>query len=140
MKTINKILLLSFLFWIPLSCGKNDPSADDIFVGKLSVKTWTISVASLDNQDVTAVFPNLKLNFTPAKTYTTTGAVPPVWKETGSFTISGTSPNYHLIRDEGIDVTVVESDTKLVLEFQYDKKLAGGKVNSVSGKYHFEFN
>ena len=139
MKLINKAFLL-FLIWIPLSCGKTEPSAEEVFAGKLSAKTWTMSVASLDNQDVTAVFPNLKLNFTTAKTYTATGSVPPVWKETGSFTFSGTSPNFHLVRDEGIDVTVVELDTKLVLEFQYDKKLAGGKVNGISGKYHFEFN
>jgi hypothetical protein len=144
---INKIFVLLFVFSILLmvlileSCeSKNGPSDADVFIGSLHSKTWKITVASLDNQDVTTLFPNLTLAIESNKTYTTTNPVPPIWNASGSFTLSGTSPNYHLIRDEGINITVVELDTKLILEFQYDKALAGGRTSSVSGKYHFEFN
>ncbi len=134
------IFLLLFVLILFQSCSKNGPSDADVFMGKLAAKTWKVSAVMLDDQDVTTLFASESLTIATNKTYTSTNAVPPIWKASGSFTLSGTSPNYHLLRDEGIDVTVVELDTRLVVEFQYDKSLAGGRSNSISGKYHFEFN
>jgi hypothetical protein len=146
MKMTTKTFVLFFiaaLFTLMLimgACSKSDPSQEDVFLKKLNAKTWKVSAVSLDGKDVTSLFPGFQLTITTSKTYSSTNAVIPIWKANGSFSLTGTAPNFHLLRDDGIDVTVVQADTKLVLEFQYDKALAGGRIGAVSGGYHFEFN
>src|SRR5258705_1361461 len=110
----SKIFVILFVCFILLmvlileSCGSKGPSDAEVFIGSLHAKTWKISVVSLDNQDVTTLFPNLTLTIESNRTYITTNPLPPIWNAKGSFTLSDASPNYHLIRDEGIVVTVVE--------------------------------
>lgn len=137
------ILFIASLFLLILivgACSKSEPSQEDVFLKKLDAKIWKTSSVSLDGKDVTSLFPNFQLTISANKTYTSTNAVIPIWKTSGTYSLTGTAPNFHLLRDDGVEVTVVEADTKLVLEFQYDKKLAGGRVGAVSGGYHFEFN
>ena len=115
------------------------PFPKKAIVGKLDTRTWTISTVTLDNQDVTALFAGLTLTFSDNK-YTTTNSQPPVWNEKGVFALAGFAPNFHLTREEGFDVKILETPVKLLMDFRYDRIMNGARTNSESGNYHFEFN
>jgi hypothetical protein len=46
-----------------------------------------------------------------------------------------------LKRDDGVVMTLTQpTDKKLLLKFQYDPAALGGRMNSVTGEFTFEFN
>jgi hypothetical protein len=134
----NKAVLFLVIF-LACSCKKDQPpTALDIFKKQLIV-AWKINSASLDGKDVTSYYPNLTITF-DATSFSTANGVMPLWKPTMNFSIEGTSAPFHIVREDGIDMTVVSVDgSKLILEFQYDAAKLGGRTQSVSGNYHFEF-
>lgn len=138
---ICKTLLLFLALALVASCGKKDEpaSALDIFKKQLAAG-WKISFASLDGKDVTSYYPNLTIAFAPTS-FTTTNGVPPLWKPTMNMSIIGSEAPFHLLREDGLDMTVTSIDaTKLVLELQYDAAKLGARIASVSGNYHIEFS
>ena len=120
-------------------CSTKDGETElDVFKKQIAIG-WKIKVADLDGVDKTSYYPNLSLTFTTT-TLTSTNGVIPLWKPSVNFTIEGTKSPFHIVREDGIDMTVVSVDnSKLIMEFQYDAKKAGGRMQSVSGNYHFEF-
>jgi hypothetical protein len=123
-----------------VSCSKKEEPTSplDTFKKQLAV-AWKINFASLDGSDVTSYYPNLTISFAPTS-FTTTNGVSPLWKPTMNMSIIGASAPFHLLREDGLDMTVISIDaSKLVLEFQYDAIKLGGRIGSVSGNYHIEF-
>ena len=141
MNTYKSILAFLLAITVLVSCSKKDgpASALDVFKKQLAV-SWKINSAQLDGTDVTAYYPNLTITFTSTLLATTNGVLP-LWKPTVNITIEGTETPFHVLRDDGIDMTVVSIDaTKLVIEFQYDAVRLGGRAESVGGNYHIEFS
>ena len=141
MNTCKSIVIVALMLVMMVSCSKkNEPaSALDVFKKQLAVD-WKINFASLDGKDVTSYYPNLAMAFA-ITSFTTTNGVLPLWKPSMNMSIIGSEAPFHLLREDGIDMTVVSIDaTKLVLEFQYDAVKLGGRIRSVSGNYHIELS
>jgi hypothetical protein len=142
MKAITRIVgaavVLSMIF--TASCKDDPPSAEEVFMSKLSRK-WKLSSigVKLDDQVVNGVFNDFTVTFAKGRTYSTTDGQTPIWKPSGKFTLKAVknSPNFTIIRDDAMEVTVTElTEAKLVLQFNYISP--GGRVNSVSGGYVFD--
>lgn len=145
MKKIHHLLLSVIMVTglIQLSSCKKDAviteTEEDIFMNKIT-GNWNVGTVMLDGMDVSKSFPGLKIAISDAKQITVTNAVPPIWKNTGMFTLEAAGGDFRLIRDDGVAMTAVQNGTdKLTLEFLYDATAMGGRVESVTGKFVFQF-
>jgi hypothetical protein len=120
------------------SACKDDPSAEEIFLGKIS-GTWAPGVISVDGVVLQGAFSGFTLSFTKDKHYTTTNGNAPIWPASGTFTLTAASapPGFNILRADGVAVQVLEfTDHKLVLTLHYVSP--GGRKSSVTGDYKFE--
>lgn len=147
MKNISNYIVIGLLVLglIALeSCGKDEPiveeTQEEVFLSKIS-GDWKSSTVTLDGKDVSKSFPGLGIVITEAKQITVTNAVPPIWKGTGTFTLQPVGSSFQLKRDDGVIMTLTQPTAqKLLLKFQYDAAALGGRVNSVTGEFTFEFS
>ena len=122
------------------SCKKNPPptqSEEDIQIEKLS-GTWVVPATAnsvlIDGNDVSTDWSSFILTL-GNKTYQNTGAdSPEVWPASGTWAF-GTSVST-LVRDDGVEITVVVSDTSLKMDFDYTA--SGGRLDGIEG--HWVFN
>ena len=137
-KNTSALVALSILILLT-ACDKKEAETElDVFKKQIAIG-WKIKSATLDGVDVISYYPNLNLVFT-SSTLSSTNGVLPLWKPSVNFTIEGSTSPYHIVTEDGFDFIVVSvDDSSLVLEFQYDAVKAGGRVQSISGNYHFEF-
>lgn len=154
MKVATRLLtLLAFvgfgLFFA--SCGK-DPSDDRTTEEKQLDQlksTWAL-VSANDGTDRTGDFTNLVLTidgtFSQGGTYlysfTGTRPSPSPWPAQGTWQF-GTDPLTQIVRDPGspseIDATYTVSDTELEIRFLIPDNWVGGRTQSVSGNWTFNF-
>ena len=128
-----------------ISCGDDDDAsvADDPVeqteeekqLESLSASAWTMSSITLDGADVTTNFSGLVLTIKSDKTYSTNGSYDPVWPSSGSFTF-GSDLNT-LTRDDGVSMTLAQSETSLTVTFTYAD--SGGRIDALPGDYVFNF-
>ncbi|MEJ0055564.1 MAG: hypothetical protein WDN75_07855 [Bacteroidota bacterium] len=94
-----------------------------------------MSAVSLDGVNQVASFARMTITFASGN-FTVLNAVAPVWTPSGTYVTKG----QEITRNDGTTMQVLElSSTRLVLQFQYNAKTSGGRVNQVSGVYKFEF-
>lgn len=126
------IFFVLIIFQVLVAChGDDEDTTDDPLV-----RDWLVEKVSLDNVDVTDYYSRLKLVITSAGSYRVANPVPPVWQPDGTYTFS----NNQFQREDGVVMDVTElSETKLVLQFQYDAVALDGRTDHVSGMYTFEF-
>ena len=148
--------LLTLLAFIGLavfyaSCDKepkDNRTAEEKQLDKLK-STWAI-VSANDGTDRTTDFPGLVLtlsgSFAQGGTYnysfTGTRPTPSPWPLSGTWKF-GTDPLTQIIRDPGspieIDATYEVSDTDLKITFLIPDNWTGGRTQSVSGTWTFQF-
>lgn len=162
MKIVSKILSLLLLVGcatVYMSCGGDDPagkSETEQQFDKLKAFTWTMSSATLDNDDRTSDFPNLTLTvsgtFVPETgvyLYTLGGTTPDrsPWPRSGNWEF-GTNPLTQIVRDptSPADETPMEyvvTETTLELKFTIpttsDGWDGGSRGKAVSGQWIFTF-
>lgn len=117
----------------------NEPTAQDEYLARLS-SSWVIDEVTTGNKDVTGAFEDMELAVTGKKKFTVKNPVAPIWPASGSFSLREvpSSSEYSILRDDGIEATVLElTATTLILELQYTAPV--GRTESVSGVYEFHF-
>lgn len=126
------ICLAVFLCLLFSACHDSDPApaaADPL------LRSWKVSRVTLDDTDVTAYYADLRVTFAAAA-YRVDHAMPPVWPETGTYTVSGNQ----LKRNDDLTMDIVTlTDTGLTLRFQYQGVPLRGRLSEVAGKYSFAF-
>lgn len=135
----NKIFLLFALCIAVIVSCKEEPSAEEVFLDKIS-KTWNAKSTSVDGVFVNGAFEKFSLTFAKNKTFTSINGNAPIWPVTGNFTLKPVSSSigFSIIKSNGVEVIVSElSDKKLILKFQY--VVGSGRISSVGGNYIFEF-
>ena len=133
-KVVVPVLLLAFI----CSCKDDEPTAEEIFIGKISY-SWTASSILADDVPVNGAFAGFELTINKNKTYATANGNAPIWPASGTFTAKAvsTSTGFNLLRDDGTEIEIEAlTDTRLVLKFHYDA--SGGRRKSVTGNYTFE--
>lgn len=133
-----KALLGMLLVIFMISCKEDEPTAEEIFLGKISHR-WTGSSILADDVPVNGAFADFELTLNKNKTYATLNGNSPIWPASGTFTAKAvsTTTGFNLLRDDGTEIEVSElTDSKLVLKFHYDA--SGGRRKSVTGNYTFE--
>jgi hypothetical protein len=134
------VLMLGSMLFMQACGGDDEPSAEKVFLEQIA-GSWQISKADFDGKDVTNSFPGMVVTINEDKSFTVTNAVPPMWKSSNTFTLTGAGTSFQINRDDGLIITVNQvTDAKLILKFQYDATAMGGRTNSVSGQFTFEFN
>lgn len=89
----------------------------------------------LDDADATPYYKDMIVTFT-ATAYRVESAMPPVWPQAGTYTVSGKQ----LKRDDDVTMELTAlSDRGLTLRFQYQGVRSRGRLNEVSGQYTFDF-
>jgi hypothetical protein len=142
MKTIPyiSILMLGSILFIQACGGEDEPSAEAVFLQQLA-GTWQIARADLDGKDVTNSFPGMLVTINEDKSFTVANAVPPMWKASNTFTLTGTATSFQINRGDGLTISVNQvTASRLILEFQYDADAMGGRTGSVTGQFTFEFD
>ncbi len=142
MNTLHKILFLMLLGIIAFSCSEegSDPVPEDKEALQLQklVKTWKPVAVMKDDVDVTSRFAGFTLTITGQKTYTTTpdrgGFDVEPFKANGTWDFKGDNLNI-LTRDDGVDMNVSITETRLNLQFQIANP--NGRVLGI-GEYNFE--
>jgi hypothetical protein len=137
MPVVSCMLLISLIV-VSQGCKTEEPTADEVFLNKISGE-WTASKISVDDVVLEGAFDGFKLSLTTEKNYTTTNGNAPIWPASGSFTLKQVNSivGFNMLRDDGVEISIKEfSDKKLVLMFHYVS--AGGRSSSVTGDYIFE--
>jgi hypothetical protein len=133
------VLVLSF----PACDGTEEPSltpseeTQALLTGTGSTpKSWKMQTVKVDGTDQSSLFTGMTIAFGKG-TFTVTGGGP-VWPSSGTFTINDAGTT--IKRSDGVDVTVVVTETKLTLTMAWTKKTFGpGRTASVAGQHVFEF-
>lgn len=137
---LTSVACLSGMLFIGMSCSKDSPSAEDVFLEKIE-GTWVVSSGvEIDGEDVTEVFDDFSVTFTRDFEYSTTDGNEPIWDNSGRFELEASSNDagFHILRDDDVQVRVHElSEDKLVLKFNFISD-GSGRFNSVSGEYTFD--
>jgi hypothetical protein len=121
-----------------ISCKHHGPSAQEIFLSKISKKWVPAAGVKLNDVFVNGVFDKFTITFEKGMTYSTTDGQAPVWKPSGKFTLKEVKNaiGFSILRDDTVEITVSElTESKLVLKFNF---ISGGRVRSVSGGYVFD--
>lgn len=135
------ILLLTGLS----SCKKNNdpepPSAHDVQLELLS-KSWSVknetNGVSLDGVDEIDNWPNLTINLTSSKTYTTSGVSTGrevVWPVSGTWDFKSDTDLNTIVRGDGVVIGIVVDETNLKMTFNYASP--GGRISSTEGDWQF---
>jgi len=132
------ILTLGSIAFSSCGGGHDEPTDEDIFLGKLA-QTWSVTggQVTVDGLDVTEDFEGMTITFGADKHYTTVHGVPPIWPAAGTFTIKAFGNNmYDITRDDGTQISILAlSDKSITLTLQYT--YSGARSSEVSGKYQF---
>lgn len=89
-------------------------------------------------QDITSLFENFTITFTPTG-YTTTGTTP-VWARSGTWSFTDdTGTKFR--REDGLEVTLVDiSATALKFTLEWDQTTTSGRQQSLKGLHTFTLN
>jgi hypothetical protein len=134
-------MVIGALLFTGMSCSKDSPSAEDVFLEKIE-GTWVLSSTGveIDGEDVSEVFEDFSVTFTKDREYSTSDGNGPIWDSSGTFELEATTNDagFHIIRDDDVEVRVDElSESRLVLKFNFVSD-GSGRVKSVSGEYTFD--
>jgi hypothetical protein len=140
-KTFLKFAAVFFVGLVLTTSGcKDDPSAEEIFMAKIS-KHWTATNVTLDDVPVNGAFDGFAITIVKDKTFITENGNAPIWPAASAFTLKkgSATTGFDLLRSDGVEVEVAElTDEKLVLTFRYIS--TGGRSSSVTGDYIFELS
>jgi len=128
--------LICLAFFSILCCGCHDSEPEPTPDANAALQHgWKVSRVLLDDVDVTPYYKDMIVTFT-AMAYRVEGAIPPVWPQAGTYTVSGKQ----LKRDDDVTMELAAlSDRGLTLRFQYQGVRSRGRVSEVSGQYTFDF-
>ncbi|GHM99721.1 hypothetical protein WSM22_12110 [Cytophagales bacterium WSM2-2] len=143
MISAKKLMAVVVMFSLFAACTQTEivhTSTNKTVANKLDTRKWNISSVTMDGEDIMKLFSGFSLSISADNNYTAVNVLEPVWKDKGSFTTAGIAPGFQLIRNEGTVMDAVQSDTKLVLDFWFDRVDSSGNIVRKKGKYHFEFN
>jgi hypothetical protein len=140
MHTRQTFIRIAVYLWLAIlvSCKHHAPSAQEVFLSKISKKWVPAAGVKFNDVFVNGVFDNFSVTFEKGMMYTTTDGQTPVWKPSGKFTLKEVKSaiGFSIVRDDNVEITVSElTETKLVLKFNF---ISGGRVRSVSGGYVFD--
>ncbi len=123
-------------------CKKDEvieQTEEEIFMEQISGR-WTAASVTLDGKDVSKSFPGLQITISDTKQLTVQNAVPPIWKGSAAFQLQPAGNSFQLLRDDGVLMTLTQpAANRLVLKFLYDADALGGRTESVTGEFTFEF-
>jgi hypothetical protein len=131
-------MLFISLIIVSQGCKTDEPTADEVFLSKISGE-WTASKIAVDDVVLEGAFDGFKLSLTAEKKYVTTNGNAPIWPESGSFALKQVSSivGFNVLRDDGVEISIKEfSEKRLVLMFHYVS--SSGRSSSVTGDYIFE--
>jgi hypothetical protein len=153
MKKIARILSLIVLAGIAtfyMGCKGGDdpePSETDAQIEKLN-GTWKVSAATFEGGAPDLDHSNMAITITGSTgskqvSYTVAGrpAGPSSWPSSGTLEF-GTNVKQDLIREDDINISYTVTDSKLTMDYTFNIQpyTSTGRVESVSGQWHFEFS
>lgn len=141
MKTIQQVLFVAATVSLIIACKGDDPTplTEEQQTLKELAKTWRLTTASVDGEDVAEWFNGLEVSFTESKSFTVQNAVPPIWIASGSFQLQKSGSFYLIKRSDGIDLTIASlSDAAVTITMSYTAP-TGARIESISGLYTYEF-
>ena len=122
------------------SCKKDktDTKTDEQKKIEQLAKTWVLAagsnVVTVAGTDVTTEWANFVLTLGD-KTYQTSGADSPlVWPASGTWAFGANLST--LVRDDGVEITIILTDTSLDLQFNYTA--SGGRFDGIEGNWIFK--
>ena len=141
MKTIQHIIYIVALASSIIACKGDDPKplTEEEQTLKELAKTWSLTTANVDGENVAEWFSGLKVSFTENKSFTVQNAVPPLWIASGSFELVKSGSVYLIKRSDGVELTITAlSNTNVTVTMDYTAS-SGARVEGISGSYTFEF-
>jgi len=147
---LSAVVLLAVL--VTVGCSKDDGpgiTPEQAVTDRLS-KSWDISSATLDNQDISDLT-GLTLTINDALGYTTNSTsvarTPNPWPVGGSWAFvdeitDAADTSFSIRRDDEINIVVALTDTSLTLSFTFDDAIhkgSTGKEEALSGDWVFVF-
>jgi hypothetical protein len=143
MKTYKILISLMALsvtvFFAACDKGSEGPNEEQRFLEKIAGE-WTLTTVTVDDVDVTGSFTGMAITFTSRKNYSVTNGIPPIWPASGSFILQPKGDDlFDILRDDGMLIKVSNfTHQTATLSFTYT--FAGGRRNSISGRYEFIMN
>lgn len=132
------LLLLCFAH-----CGKkSDPEPTETEAQKatklLTAGQWSVQSVSVDGQDRSSTYKDLKLTFSATSITATNGGA--IWPASTTWKFKDDTGKT-IERGDGLSIAVAElSASKLVLALSWSKTtLGGGRALSISGQHNFTF-
>ena len=147
---ILSLILGAALFFLGCGSDESDPKSQEEIQFELLKGTWTLDYVTLDATSKTASFPGLELNI--PGTFSTNGTF--LFQLSGTRPASGpwpgesqwkfgADPKTQLIRGPGsedLSMNYSVTASQLLLTFTCSScSFAGGRTNSVDGKWEFAF-
>lgn len=143
-----KITSLVFILGIAVlfSCKDKTPPAPteaEVQMG-LIAQTWTVitgaNSVTLDGADEEQNWPGFAVTFNANGTYTASNVSTGrevVWPTSGTWAFKGSTGNdlNTIIRDDGVDIAIVVSETSLKMSFRYTAP--GGRISGTEGDWVF---
>lgn len=140
------LILVGFAtFYISCDDEKLKKSDTDIQIEKLN-GNWDATTVTLDGSAPSLDHANFALTITGSPgnttiTYTATGrpAGPSPWPPSGTLEF-GTNVKQNLTREDGVAINYSVTETTLVVDFTFSgTPYTAGRVENVTGSWHFEF-
>jgi len=137
----SKVIVILLFFVIPsmtiYSCKENDLSPQEAIKANLLNSTWKIKTVSVDEIDSTSSYNGMTIIFTETEYKVTNGGL--VWPVSGTWNFN--SPDgQKIIRNDGIEVTISVTPTRLEMLLEWSSKGFGpGRTSSTKGKRKFTF-
>jgi hypothetical protein len=138
---IRQIKLMSTFLILALigGCSKTETRTQaQIVTGYMTQKNWSINTVQVDGVDATSNFAGMALSFTPTSFSTTNSNT--IWPANGTWKFTDASGSTFKIDDQLLVTVAQASSSTLSLTLTWTKTtFAGGRVQSVSGNYEFQF-
>lgn len=140
MKNIQRIYLFLIVGFFA-SCGGDDPKplTEEEEQVKMLAKTWNLSSASVDGQDVEEWFSGLQISFTEDKSFTVENAVPPIWIAAGTFEVEKLNATFFIKRSDGAQLTIATLNATTVVLTMNHAAASGLRTEGISGSFSFTF-
>jgi hypothetical protein len=140
-KLVAAVAVLSALLFIA-SCGGDPPTPEETEVEKatkLLAGTWTVQNVTVDGNDRTSVYKDVRITFNGSNLTATNGGV--VWPASGTWRFADETAKT-ITRSDGLTISVNELTTnKLVAALTWTRAtLGGGRTESVAGQHVFTFS
>lgn len=126
------------------SCKDDDPVVTEENLNKLAAHRWSLTRATVNGVDKTALYSNLILQWNNNKTFSSTnGGV--IWPSTGSFSFTDDAEKILLLSlningDTEVSIQTL-TDTQLVISFHWNQTTtSNGRSKSIEGDHIFEFS